>query len=75
MKMTDFVQIVLSAGQETAQELKTISDKMSFYLKVVVSILAAGDVKLELEDGLRDLKVKQVVADVRERLKVTVRCD
>lgn len=69
MKIKDFLKIVLDAGHTTAKELQGIGAKLDFYLKVITSVLAAGDIRLELEDGLRDLKVKQVVADIRAKLQ------
>jgi hypothetical protein len=69
MKINEFLAILMDAGRETAKELKSTGEKLEFYLKVITSILAVGDVRIELEDGLRDLKVKQVAADIRAKLK------
>lgn len=69
MKIKDFVSVVMDASQETLKGLKGLTVKMEFLLKVVSMVLAAQDVQLETEDGLRDLAAKRIAIDVVEKLK------
>lgn len=69
MKLKDFVGVVMDASHETLKTLKGITAKMEFLLKVVSMVLAAQDVQLETEDGLRDLAAKRIAADIVEKLK------
>jgi len=69
MKIKDFLQIVMDASHETVKGLKGITAKMEFLLKVISMVLAAQDVKMEFEDGLRDLTAKRIALEIGEKLK------
>jgi hypothetical protein len=69
MKIKELTSIILDASQETLKGLKGITAKMEFLLKVVSMVLAAQDVQLETDDGLRDLSAKRIAIDVGEKLK------
>lgn len=70
MKIKNLIELILDASHETVAGLKGVTAKMEFVLKVMAAVLAAGDVNVELEDGLRALapEVEQAVAAIRARL-------
>lgn len=69
MKLKDFVSVVMDASQETLKTLKGITVKMEFLLKVVSMVLAAQDIQIETDDGMRDLAAKRIAADIGAKLK------